>query len=155
MKKGITWRRKYLRAFTFVELVVVLAIIGLVLVAVVPRITASQDRRILEEQTRLVESELIWLRSEARRSGLGAAFIREDARSYKLQIGVTGGYDSETRTLVSDRVQLSINTGNRRIIFHTNGTVYEKGTITLKCGNQGRTLVINNMGQIRVGVANG
>ena len=46
------------RAFTLIELVVVLGILSLLLVVTVPRVGALYDRQLVEQQVRLLEKDL-------------------------------------------------------------------------------------------------
>lgn len=152
MKKGTIGRKRHRPAFTLIELVVVLAICGLLLVVTVPRIGALYDRQLVEQQARLLENDLVWLRSEARRSGENASFRRQGSDGYSLTVQGEDGVRSEMRTLVSPRLQLSTTSTGGQIIFQPRGTAYEKCTVTLRCGEQARTVVVNNLGRIRVGV---
>lgn len=148
MKKAIIARRKPRRAFTLIELVVVLAIIGVLLMVVVPRVGAIYDRQLVEQQARVLEQELLWLRSEARSSGEKATFKRENSSSYTLSAAGT----TERRELVSERMTLSASALGGQIIFEPRGTAFDKCTLTLRCGTQTRTVVVSNLGHIRVGV---
>lgn len=149
MKKGAIARRKVRRAFTLIELVVVLAIMALLLMVVVPRVGALYDRQLVEQQARLLEQELLWLRGEAQRCGEKTIFQREGSDSYSLSVDGA----RETRTLVSARMTLSASSRGGRIIFEPRGTAYDKCTLTLRCGKQTRTVAVNNLGRVRVGVA--
>lgn len=153
MKKGIFGQNRHRNAFTLIELVVVLAICGLLLAVTVPRLGALYDRQLVEQQARLLERDLIWLRSEARRSGENAAFKRQGSTSYSLTVQGEDGSRSEMRALVSDRLRLSATSTGGQIVFRPRGTAYEKCTVTLRCGEAVRTVVVNNLGRIRVGVA--
>lgn len=148
MKKATIVRRKPRRAFTLIELVVVLAIIAVLLLVVVPRVGALYDRQLVEQQAHLLEQELLWLRSEARSSGEKATFKREDKSSYSL----SAAGKTERRELVSARMTLSASALGGQIIFEPRGTAYDKCTLTLRCGKQTRTVVVSNLGHIRVGV---
>lgn len=148
MKKAIIARRKPRRAFTLIELVVVLAIIGVLLMVVVPRVGVIYDRQLVEQQARVLEQELLWLRSEARSSGEKATFKRENSSSYTL----SAAGKTERRELVSERVTLSASALGGQIIFEPRGTAFDKCTLTLRCGTQTRTVVVSNLGHIRVGV---
>lgn len=149
MKKGAIARRKVRRAFTLIELVVVLAIMALLLMVVVPRVGALYDRQLVEQQARLLEQELLWLRGEAQRCGEKTILQREDSDSYSLSVNGA----REMRTLVSTRMTLSASSRGGRIIFEPRGTAYDKCTLTLRCGKQTRTVAVNNLGRVRVGVA--
>lgn len=148
MKKAIIVRRKPRRAFTLIELVVVLAIIGVLLMVVVPRVGAIYDRQLVEQQAHLLEQELLWLRSEARSSGEQATFKRENSSSYSL----SAAGETERRELISARMTLTASALGGQIIFEPRGTAYDKCTLTLRCGQQTRTVVVSNLGHIRVGV---
>lgn len=148
MKKAIIARRKPRRAFTLIELVVVLAIIGVLLMVVVPRVGAIYDRQLVEQQARVLEQELLWLRSEARSSGERATFKRENSSSYTL----SAAGKTERRELVSEHMTLSASALGGQIIFEPRGTAFDKCTLTLRCGTQTRTVVVSNLGHIRVGV---
>ena len=69
MRKTIIAQKKHRRAFTLIELVVVMFIMGLLLMVAVPRVGALYDRQLVEQQAQLLEKDLIWLRSEARKMG--------------------------------------------------------------------------------------
>lgn len=78
------------RAFTLIELVVVLGILSLLLVVTVPRVGALYDRQLVEQQVRLLEKDLIWLRAEAQRSGEKASFARCEG-GYRLTVRDANG----------------------------------------------------------------
>ena len=115
------------RAFTLIELVVVLGILSLLLVVTVPRVGALYDRQLVEQQVRLLEKDLIWLRAEAQRSGEKASFVRCEG-GYRLTVRDANGEQTQTKA-------------------------FDKCTLTVRCGEQARTLVVSNLGRIRVGVA--
>lgn len=135
-------------AFNLIELVVVLAIMALLLMVVVPRVGALYDRQLVVQQARLLEEDLLWLRSEAQRTGEKTVFQREDSGGYSLSVGTR----RETRVLISARMTLSASSRGGRIVFEPRGTAFDKCTLTLHCGQQTRTVVVNNVGRVRVGV---
>lgn len=139
------------RAFTLLELVVVLAIVSLLLVVAVPKVGVLYDRQIVEQQARLLEKDLIWLRSEAQRSGSKASFKRQ-SDGYTLTVQDADGKHVQTKALVSRRVRLSTNSLTGAITFEPRGTAYEKCTLTVRCGKQARTVIVSNLGRVRVGV---
>lgn len=151
MRKTIIAQKKHRRAFTLIELVVVMFIMGLLLMVAVPRVGALYDRQLVEQQAQLLEKDLIWLRSEARRSG-EKAFFQGASQSYSLTVKDGQGTHTQTKALVSARMVLETSARERQIIFEPIGTAFDKCTVTLRCGAQARTVVVNNLGQIRVGV---
>lgn len=60
---------------------------------------------------------------------------------------------TQTKALVSERLRLQANSLTGQIVFEPRGTAYDKCTLTVRCGEQARTLVVSNLGRIRVGVA--
>ena len=111
------------RAFTLIELVVVLGILSLLLVVTVPRVGALYDRQ---------------LRCEG---------------GYRLTVRDANGEQTQIKALVSERLRLQANSLTGQIVFEPRGTAYDKCTLTVRCGEQARTLVVSNLGRIRVGVA--
>lgn len=140
------------RAFTLIELVVVVGILSLLLVVTVPRVGALYDRQLVEQQVRLLEKDLIWLRAEAQRSGEKASFARCEG-GYRLTVRDANGEQMQTKALVSERLRLQANSLTGQIVFEPRGTAYDKCTLTVRCGEQARTIVVSNLGRIRVGVA--
>ena len=151
MNRGIFAQSADRRAFTLIELVVVLGILSLLLVVAVPRVGALYDRQLVEQQVRLLEKDLIWLRAEAQRSGENASFARSSG-GYSLTVRDADGTHTQTKTLVSERMRLQTSSLDGGIVFEPRGTAYVKCTLTLRCGEQARTLVVSNLGRIRVGV---
>ena len=139
------------RAFTLLELVVVLAIMALVLTVTVPSVGALYDRQLVEQQARVLEQDLMWLRSEAQRSGKSTTFERK-ASGYTLTVETTEGSQVQRKTLVSGRVKLSANSLSGEITFAPRGTAFEKCTLTVRVGKQARTVIVSNLGRVRVGV---
>lgn len=135
------------RAFTLIELVVVLAILSLLLLVAVPKVGAVYDRQLVEEQAELLEKDLSWLRSEAKRSGSKTVF-QCSAEDYILT--TAGG--GQKKTLLSKRLTLAANTSRGRIVFEPRGTAFEKCTVIISCGKEKRSVVVSNLGRIRVGV---
>ena len=151
MSKEPIVQKKYQPGFTLIELLVVLVIMSLVLVVMVPKIGAIYDRQLVEQQVGIIEKELMWLRSEAQRTGEPAIFKCIKGQAYALTVEGDTGKQSETREVVNKRVRLDMNTTGRQIVFYSKGGVFEKGTLTIRCGNEVRTIVVNNFGRIRVG----
>lgn len=155
MNEVIIVQKKYRRAFTLIELLVVLIIISVMLVFAVPRLGALYDRQLVEQQIRLIEKDLLWLRSEARRTGAAAMMQSGVEGGYRLTVVVGGETKSEQRTLVSERLQLSTNARYGQVVFQPQGTAFEKCTLTIRSGKEVRTVVVNNLGRIRVGRGHG
>lgn len=130
----------------------VLAILSLLLIVTVPQIGSLYDRQLVEQQTRLLEKDLIWLRSEAQRTGEKTAFARYE-NGYSLTVRDADGEHIQTKKLVSDRMQLQTSSLSGKIVFEPRGTAYDKCTVTLRCGEQSRAVVVSNLGRIRVGVS--
>lgn len=151
MKKVITEQIRYRHAFTLIELVIALGIISIVLVVTVPRLGSVYDRVLVEEQTRMVEQDLLWLRSEARRTGAATIFQSGSEKVYRLTIFENNENKVEQRGFVSDRITMSSNARYGVIIFQARGTAFEKCTLTIRAGKEVRTIVVNNLGRIRVG----
>ncbi len=150
MKGGSSVQRKPRHAFTLIELVVVLAISGLMLVVVVPRVGALYDRQLLEQQTRLLEEELLWLRSETQVRGVVSSLQLDGDGGYRLQVQ----RQVEQRTLVSSRMRIEASSRAGRIAFSPPcSTAFEKCTLTLRLGEQTRTVAVSDLGRVRVGVA--
>ena len=101
MKRVITGQKRYRHAFTLIELVIVLGIISLVLVVTVPRLGGIYDRVLVEEQTRIVEQDLLWLRSEARRTGVATVFRCNGANGYTMTVVENDESKAENRPFVS------------------------------------------------------
>lgn len=143
--------QKCRRAFTLIELVVVLFIISLVLVVAVPRLGALYDRQLVEEQASILEKDLLWLRSMAMSNGERASF-RAGTDGYSLSVRDQNGTRKEEKTLVSARMVLETNSSSGAIIFEPRGTAFEKCTVTLSCGREARSVIVSNLGLVRVGV---
>lgn len=154
MKRESIGLKKYRHAFTLIELVMVLGIISVVLVVTVPRLGAIYDRVLVEEQTRIVEQDLLWLRSEARRTGAAAIFQSGVGEGYNLTVVDNKESKTEHRAFVSERVSMSSNARYGVVIFQARGTAFEKCTLTISAGKEKRTIVVNNLGRIRVGRGN-
>ena len=155
MKRVITGQKRYRHAFTFIELVIVLGIISLVLVVTVPRLGGIYDRVLVEEQTRIVEQDLLWLRSEARRTGVATVFRCNGANGYTMTVVENDESKAENRPFVSERVSMSSNARYGLVVFQARGTAFEKCTLTFSAGKEKRIIVVNNLGRIRVGRGNG
>ena len=155
MSKERIVRRKNHPAFTLIELLVVLIIMSLLLVVTVPKIGAIYDRQLVEQQAEIIEKEMIWLHSEAQHTGKSTFFKCVDAQSYALTVEQPMGVQSDTRTVVNKRIHLRMNTTSQQIVFHPTGGVFDKGTLTIQCGKEVRTISVNNFGRIRVGRGNG
>lgn len=154
MRRAIIEPRKYRPAFTLIELIMVLGILSVVLVVTVPRLGNAYDRVLVEEQTRIVEQDLLWLRSEARRTGAATVFQSGIGNGYNLTVVENGESKVEHRAFVSDRVTMSSNARYGLVIFQARGTAFEKCTLTMTAGKEKRTVVVNNLGRIRVGRGN-
>lgn len=154
MKRESIGLKKYRHAFTLIELVMVLGIISVALVVTVPRLGAIYDRVLVEEQTRIVEQDLLWLRSEARRTGAAAIFQSGVGEGYNLTVVDNKESKTEHRAFVSERVSMSSNARYGVVIFQARGTAFEKCTLTISAGKEKRTIVVNNLGRIRVGRGN-
>lgn len=144
-------QKKYRPGFTLIELLVVLVIMSLVLVVMVPKLGAIYDRQLVEQQVDILEKELMWLRTEAQRTGNPAIFKCLEGHGYALTVEGPMGKQSDTREVVNKRVRLDMNTTGRQIVFYAKGSVFEKGTLTVRCGDEVRSIVVNNFGRIRVG----
>lgn len=150
MNRGIFAQREPRRAFTLIELVMVLAISGLLLVVVVPRIGALYDRQLLEQQARLLEEELLWLRGETQVRGIVTSLQLDGDDGYRLQVQRR----VEQRDLVSSRMRIEASSRAGRIAFSPpRSTAFEKCTLTLHLGEQTRTVAVSDLGRVRVGVA--
>ena len=117
MSKERIVQKKYQPGFTLIELLVVLVIMSLVLVVMVPKIGAMYDRQLVEQQVNIIEKELMWLRSEAQRTGEPATFKCLKGQAYALTVEGITGKQSETREVVNKRVRLNMNTTGRQIVF--------------------------------------
>lgn len=151
MKKANIAPKKHRRGFTLIECIVVLAVISLVLIVTVPRLGIIYDRQLVEQQVRLVESDLLWLRSEAARTGGPTIMQCGVGEGYTLTILENEEAKTETRALVSKRLTMSTNARYGQVIFQPRGTAFEKCTIRIQSGEVVRTVVVNNLGRIRVG----
>lgn len=154
MRRAIIVPKKYRHAFTLIELILVLGIISVVLVVTVPRLGNAYDRVLVEEQTRIVEQDLLWLRSEARRTGAATVFKSGVGNGYNLTVVENSESKVEHRLLISERVAIASNARYGLVIFQARGTAFEKCTLTICAGKEKRTVVVNNLGRIRVGRGN-
>lgn len=151
MKKAILERKNYPKGFSLLELLVVLTIMGLVLAMAVPRLVAIYDRELLSEQAYIIEEDLRWLKAQARASGEDASF-KSQGDGYSLSVKKNGTTESKKRDLLNERMTISASSFGGQIIFKPRGTAYYKCTLTLRLGSQKRTVVVNNLGRVRVGV---
>lgn len=138
------------QAFTLVECLVVLAIIAIVLWVGVPALGKIYEQQLLEQQTRLLEEELIWLRSEAKRTSIPASFKVIDQHTYRLTIGVGETSESTTHTLIHKRLSLTCNATEGTVLFSPAKTAFTKCTITVRGKYAMRKVVVSDFGRVKV-----
>ena len=152
--------------FTLVELVIVIAVIGIVVTAAMPSFAAFADTRRLDGIASQLASDLQFARTEAvlRHQGVRVSFSR-DAGCYIVHTGSAGqcrcsasgttqcddGAEALKTTVVDDaqRVELQANVGSIRF-DPLHGTASPSATVRLS-NAQGRAVhqVVNLMGRVR------
>jgi len=104
------------RGFTFVEMMVVLAIIGMAAAVVVPAIDAGLDSREVRRATRQIAATMHYLRTEAMASG----------RMHRMRIK-----PSENTIEADDRSRWAVLTDRARIERVEGGAVSGDGTVEI------------------------
>jgi prepilin-type N-terminal cleavage/methylation domain-containing protein len=138
--------------FTLVELVVVLAIAGLLLGLTLPRAGALYDDVLLSRQAHIMEKDLVWLKSQAHLKGVTATCRRVDDSHYSLTLApdADGAIQTTTRDLISPRLRLSVDGAKDQVVFQARGTAYDKCTFILTGSRTSRRVVVSNLGRVRV-----
>lgn len=153
MKRAALRPKNHRSGFSLLELVVALFMMATLLAVVVPRMQTIYEGELIEQQVRILEEDLRLLRSEAKNTGEDAIF-RVQEGGYTLTTKKEGAVKSETRTLVSPGIHIRTSSYDGQIIFKPRGTAYDKCSVILTLGGAERTVVVNSLGRIRVGVNN-
>ena len=114
--------RRTTRGFTFIELMVVLAIIGLAAAVVVPAIDAGMDSREVRRATRQIAATMHHLRSEALATGK-LRRLRINANENAIETDDKGRWSQLTDRAIIERVDGGIMAadGSVDILFYANG----------------------------------
>lgn len=152
MRKTVIRPKRQQTGFTLAELVVVLAIAGLLLSLTLPRVGALYDDVLLSRQAHILEKDLLWLRAQARLKGVTATCRRTDDSHYSLTLApdAEGSIQSAKRALISPRLHLSVSASKDQVVFQPRGTAYDKCTFILTSGRSSRQVVVSNLGRVRV-----
>ena len=115
-------RRRTTRGFTFIELMVVLCIIGLAAAVVVPAIDAGMDSREVRRATRQIAATMHHLRSEALATGKTRR-LRINPSQNAIETDDHGRWAELTERAVIERVDGGVMAGDGSvdILFYANG----------------------------------
>ena len=147
--------RRTTRGFTFIELMVVLAIIGLAAVVVVPAIDAGMDSREVRRATRQIAATMHHLRSEALATGK-VRRLRINASENAIETDDQGRWAVLTDRAIIERVDGGVMAGDGSvdILFYANGATSGADMIIAsrrdRASNRIRLLLDPLVGSIRV-----
>ena len=139
------------KAFTLVEIVVVLLVMGILAATATPTFFRSLRYHRLESAARRVKVDLEQARHAARIKSQSQSITFSGPTSYTLSSGVAG-MDSATETYSVDLAKapyelesVTINLGGPTAIsFDGYGTASVEGTIVLAAGDETRTVTLEN-----------
>lgn len=139
---------------TLLELLVVLAVLGLLTSAGLPRLHGVMDAHRLATTTATLRGHLHYARAEAVRRGHDVALCgSKDCGTTDWDTGwwVFTRVEGDERTLEHGEPTASgVSTNRRRLTFRFDGTTRAGGTLTV-CGGsgEGRQLVVSRSGRVR------
>ncbi len=147
---GILSQKDMQTGFSLIECVVVLCIMALVLWVSVPALGNIYEKQLVEQQTRLIEEQLVWLRSEAQEKECRASFRVINKGQYALSVIDGDGSQTKEYSLMHHRLSLESNAQDGTIEFSKEKTSFEKCRVIIKGKYQSRHIVVSNLGRIRV-----
>jgi len=148
-------RRRTTRGFTFIELMVVLCIIGLAAAVVVPAIDAGMDSREVRRATRQIAATMHHLRSEALATGK-LRRLRINPSQNAIETDGRGRWAELTERAIIERVDGGVMAGDGTvdILFYANGATSGADIIIAsrrdRSSNRIRLLLDPLVGSVRV-----
>jgi type II secretion system protein H len=148
-------QRRTTRGFTFIELMVVMAIIGLAAVVVVPAIDAGMDSREVRRATRQIAATMHHLRSEALATGK-VRRLRINADENAIETDDKGRWVVLTDRAIIERIDGGVMAGDGSvdILFYANGATSGADMVIAsrrdRSSNRIRLLLDPLVGSIRV-----
>jgi len=147
--------RRTTRGFTFIELMVVLAIIGLAAAVVVPAIDAGMDSREVRRATRQIAATMHHLRSEALATGK-VRRLRINASENAIETDDKGRWAALTDRAIIERIDGGVMAGDGSvdILFYANGATSGADMVIAsrrdRASNRIRLLLDPLVGSVRV-----
>ncbi|MFO8155338.1 MAG: GspH/FimT family pseudopilin [Pseudomonadota bacterium] len=147
-------RRESSAGLTLLELLFVLAILGLLTSAGLPRLHGVMDSHRLATTAATLRGHLHYARAEAVRRGHDVVLCgSKDCGTTDWSAGwrvFAAGEGNETPLEHGEPAAPDVRTNRRRLAFRFDGTTRAGGTLTV-CGNsgRGRQLVVSRSGRVR------
>jgi len=148
-------RRRTTRGFTFIELMVVLCIIGLAAAVVVPAIDAGMDSREVRRATRQIAATMHHLRSEALATGK-LRHLRINPSENAIETDDKGRWAVLSERAIIERVDGGVMAGDGSvdIVFYANGATSGADIVIAsrrdRSSNRIRLLLDPLVGSVRV-----
>ena len=141
---------KYIKGFTLLELMITLAIVGIVAAIAVPSMTSMVNNSKAERITGLFKQDLQFARSYAISRG---EVVRMTAIDGGWQIvAETTGDTLKTRDILDDTITLTSTNGLNSVAFTATGQIESTDTITIRTsgctGNEDKSFSLLRSGQI-------
>ena len=141
---------KYIKGFTLLELMITLAIVGIVAAIAVPSMTSMVNNSKAERITGLFKQDLQFARSYAISRG---EVVRMTAIDGGWQIvAETTGDTLRTRDILDDTITLTSTNGLNSVAFTATGQIESTDTITIRTsgctGNEDKSFSLLRSGQI-------
>jgi type II secretion system protein H len=141
---------KYIKGFTLLELMITLAIVGIVAAIAVPSMTSLVNNSKAERITGLFKQDLQFARSYAISRG---EVVRMTAIDGGWQIvAETTGDTLKTRDILDDTITLTSTNGLNSVAFTATGQIESTDTITIRTsgctGNEDKSFSLLRSGQI-------
>ena len=147
VRAGTMVKGKNNPGFTLIELMIVLALAGIMALIAAPNFQAYMTKNRLSGAARLVMTDLMYARGLA--ASQNAIFkVDFTGNSYSI-IRTDTNAVNRSRNIRDEYVDVSMSS-NQDFLFRTNGTVVASGTVTLTNPSGTRRVIVSMVGRARI-----